>query len=112
MAFQSSITIPNVGTYTISPSIKKFTLIDLGFVENNAGAFILKRSLQPEKPIDQAISLKLTFKKDLSGAKADIVGMAGGPVQIGKQDDASQMEEILAFHLKELVERNVLEQTV
>ncbi|MBS9338481.1 DUF1831 domain-containing protein [Fructobacillus sp. M2-14] len=112
MAFSSTFTIKNVGTYSISPSIKKFTLIDLGFTQNNAGAFILKRFLQPDKLIDQAISLKITFKQDLSGAKADIVGMAGGPVSIGKQDDASQMEEILAFHLKELVERNVLEQTV
>ncbi|MBS9337568.1 cysteine desulfurase [Fructobacillus parabroussonetiae] len=110
MAFQKQFKIEGLGDFAISPAIKKFTLMDLGFMTNNAGAFVLKRSLQPDQPIDQAISLKIVFQKDLSTAKVDVVGAAGGPVDIKKRADKDQMMELLAFFLKELVERQVLEQ--
>ncbi|MBS9334542.1 DUF1831 domain-containing protein [Fructobacillus sp. M1-13] len=110
MAFQEQFSINDLGTFKISPSIKKFTLMDLGFVVNNAGAFVMKRSLQPEKPVDQAISLKVVVKKDLSSLKVDVVGAAGGSVDIKKRDDRAEMTELVSFFLKELVDRQVLEQ--
>ncbi|MBS9336168.1 cysteine desulfurase [Fructobacillus papyrifericola] len=110
MAFQKQVTVAGLGDFAISPSIKKFTLMDLGFLANNAGAFVLKRSLQPEAALDQAISLKIVVSKDLSAVKVDIVGAAGGPVAIEKRTDKADMEELLAFYFKELVDRQVLEQ--
>lgn len=110
MAFQTKVTVNGVGNYQINPEIKKFTLIDLGFVTNNAGAFILKRSLQPDQAIDQAISLKVVFKKDLSGMKIETIGAAGGPVDVTKREDAAAVEELMSYFLKEMVNRQVLEQ--
>ncbi|CAK1225289.1 hypothetical protein FFRU_011290 [Fructobacillus fructosus] len=110
MAFQTKVAVNGVGNFQISSSIKKFTLIDLGFVTNNAGAYILKRSLQPEQALDQAISLKVVFKKDLAGMKIETVGAAGGPVDVTKRADAKEIEKLMTFFLNEMVDRQVLEQ--
>lgn len=110
MAYQKTITIKGLGEFTISPAIKKFTLIDLGFITNNAGTYVLKRSLQPDMPVDQAISLKVVFKKNLSAMKLEVIGAAGGPVDIDAREDAKDMLDLVGFFLKEMTERQVLEQ--
>ena len=55
MAFKQQVSIPGDATYQISQDIKKYTLGDLGFITNNAGAYVLHRSLEPEKALANAI---------------------------------------------------------
>ncbi|GAP02693.1 hypothetical protein FPFC_021410 [Fructobacillus pseudoficulneus] len=109
MAFAQTVTVPNDGTYEINPQIKKFTLLDLGFLTNNAGAYVLQRSLQPDLPIDQSIQLKITVNKDLTGFKmATVSAGAQAPVDIFARDDRDALVEIYHYYLQELEERQVL----
>ena len=63
MAFDQQVTIPGDATYRLSPQIKKYTLGDLGFITNNAGAYTLHRSLEPEKALANAVKLKVTVNQ-------------------------------------------------
>ena len=73
MAFDQQVTIPGDATYRLSPQIKKYTLGDLGFITNNAGAYTLHRSLEPEKALANAVKLKVTVNPDLTGFKMSTV---------------------------------------
>ncbi|GAP00144.1 cysteine desulfurase [Fructobacillus ficulneus] len=109
MAFSKTVTVPKDGTYQIDPQIKKFTLLDLGFMTNNAGAYVLQRPLQPDLPIDQSIKLKIVFKADLSAFKLDVVSAAGiGPVDIFDRADKADVVELYHYYLQELEERQVI----
>ncbi|CAK1226332.1 DUF1831 domain-containing protein [Fructobacillus tropaeoli] len=109
MAFAKSVTIPNDGTYEIDPQIKKFALLDLGFLTNNAGAFVLKRPLQPDLPVDQSIKLKVTVSKDLTGFKMVVVSAGEvAPVDIFARADKDELVKIYRYYLQELEDRQVL----
>ena len=59
-------------TYRIGSELKRFTLIDLGFVQTKNGNFQLQRSLDPNSPYTTANKLKMTVAKDLDKFQLDV----------------------------------------
>lgn len=110
MAFDQQVTIPGDATYRLSPQIKKYTLGDLGFITNNAGAYTLHRSLEPEKALANAVKLKVTVNPELTGFKMSTVS-AGDVVRVDifKNQQAAEMVPLYHFFVDELVARGVLE---
>ena len=58
--------------YTLSPSIKLFTLRDVGFGKSNAGDFVMRHPLGLNGP-----RLKIVIRTDLKTFKMDITDHAG-----------------------------------
>ena len=49
MAFETTVKVVGDSvTYRFNPQLKKYALGDTGFVTNNAGAYVMQRSLEPE----------------------------------------------------------------
>ncbi|CAK8054084.1 cysteine desulfurase [Eupransor demetentiae] len=110
MAFAKEVTMPGDATYRLNPNIKQFALLDLGFLKNNAGAFVLHRALEPDKLLDQSIKLKITVSKDLSGFKMSTVSAGDtARVDINANPNAAEMNELYHYFLDELIQRQVLE---
>lgn len=110
MAFNQVVTISNDGTYQLSSNIKKYTLGDLGFIQNNAGGYVLHRALEPDKALNNAIQLKVTINKTLDGFKLSTVS-AGDitRVDIFKHQKADALITQYHFFIDELIQRGVLE---
>ena len=110
MAFKQQVSIPGDATYQISQDIKKYTLGDLGFITNNAGAYVLHRSLEPEHALANAIQLKVTVNKELTGFKLSTVSAGDlARIDIFKHAQATNMVQLYQFFMTELVARGVLE---
>ncbi|CAH1854917.1 DUF1831 domain-containing protein [Convivina intestini] len=110
MAFAKEVTIPGDGSYRLGATIKKYTLLDVGFITNNAGAFVLHRALEPDKLLEQAIQLKVTINPDLTGFKMSTVAAGDrARVDIFKNPNAAQLVELYHFFIDELVQRGIIE---
>lgn len=109
MAFNQQISIEGDATYRLSKAIKKYTLGDLGFIPNNAGTYVLHRSLEPEKPLENAIQLKVSVTKDLRGFKLSTVSAGDmARINIFKMNN-NDMIKLYAFFIDELIARGVIE---
>lgn len=110
MAFNKKVTIAGDATYQLSNQIKKYTLGDLGFITNNAGVYVLHRSLESDKSVANAIQLKVSINQDLTGFKLSTVS-AGDVVRVDifKNNHAEEMVKLYQFFMAELVARDVLE---
>ena len=110
MAFNKKVTIAGDATYQLSNQIKKYTLGDLGFITNNAGVYVLHRSLESDKSVANAIQLKVSINQDLTGFKLSTVS-AGDVVRVDifKNNHAEEMVKLYQFFMAELVARGVLE---
>ncbi|AFT81878.1 cysteine desulfurase [Leuconostoc carnosum] len=110
MAFDKQVTIPSDGTYKLSENIKKYTLGDLGFVTNPAGVHVLHRALEPEKALNNAIQLKISINRELTGFKISTVS-AGDVVRVDifKNKNADEIVTLYRFFMDELMTRGVLE---
>ena len=103
MAFETTVKVPGDSvTYHFNPQLKKYALGDTGFVTNNAGAYVMQRSLEPAKGLANAI-------KDLTGMKIKTVNPNGAAtVNIFARKDNEEMVELYHFYLNELVDREIL----
>lgn len=110
MAFETTVKVVGDSvTYRFNPQLKKYALGDTGFVTNNAGAYVMQRSLEPAKGLAKAIKLKVVVDKDLSGVKIKTVNPNGAAmVNIFNRKDNAEMIELYRFYLNELVEREIL----
>lgn len=108
MVFKKSVTIAGDATYEISPNIKKYTLGDLGFVKNNANAYVLRRSLEPSKALGMGISLKVTINENLDGFKLSTVSARDVmTVDIFKNQNSKELVEIYRYYMDEFVDRQI-----
>lgn len=97
-------------TYAISKNVKRYTLMDLGFVPTKNGNFQLERSLDPNSPFTSANKLKITFKKDLSAFQMGVTTANGlKAINIFKSDSTKDNVEQYQYIIDSLVERQVLE---
>jgi hypothetical protein len=110
MAFATTVTMPNDGTYRLHPNLKKYTLGDLGFVTNPAGVHVLHRALEPDKALANAIQLKMSVNKDLNAFKLSTVS-AGDVVRVDifRHPNQEQLVEMYRHYIDNLVEREVLQ---
>ncbi|EHN59442.1 DUF1831 domain-containing protein [Oenococcus kitaharae] len=110
MAFSETVSVKGDQTYRISPSIKAFTLRDLGFFPNNAGALTKTTLLEPEKGTAGSRKLKLVFAKDVSGFKVSILTANEAlNVDIFSNDQDQPLVEQYRYQIQQLIDRNVLE---
>lgn len=95
-------------TYTISPNIKRYTLMDLGFTQTKNGNFQLERSLDPNSPFTAANKVKITFKKDLSAFQIGVTTGSGlKAINIFKDDKTKDNVEQYHYIIDNMIEREV-----
>ncbi|SCB88494.1 cysteine desulfurase [Weissella bombi] len=110
MAFETTVKVTGDNVvYQFNPQLKQYALGDTGFVKNNAGSYVMKRSLEPEKGLDNAIKLKVVVDKALTGIKIKTVNPSGNAtVNIFKHKQHEELEKMYRFYLNELVEREII----
>ncbi|HAP15876.1 DUF1831 domain-containing protein [Lactococcus muris] len=64
-------------SYKLSPNVKKFTLKDTTFVQNNVGNFEFKRILEEVPNSGQGFLLKIIINPDLTGFKMSVTDKSG-----------------------------------
>ncbi|EKF52323.1 DUF1831 domain-containing protein [Lactococcus garvieae] len=64
-------------SYKLSPNVKKFTLKDTTFIQNNVGNFEFKRMLEEVPNSGQGFLLKIIINPDLTGFKMSITDKSG-----------------------------------
>ena len=95
-------------TYTISPEVKKYTLIDLGFEQTWRGNFEYKGSLDTDNPFKPVARLRILINASLDGFKMETVtGNGARKINIFTHQRSAEFVEQLHFILKEMLERNV-----
>lgn len=111
MAFATEVTVTgDQWTYLFNTALKKYALSDTGFVQNNAGAYVMQRSLEPDKGLAKAIKLKVIVDKNLSGVKIKTINPTGiATVNIFKNDNQKELVTLYRFYLDELVNRDILQ---
>ena len=63
--------------YTISPEIKKYALLDLGFEQTNRGNFEYLGSLDTDNPFKPVARLRILINSDLDGFKMETLSGNG-----------------------------------
>ncbi|AHZ47659.1 MAG: DUF1831 domain-containing protein [Streptococcus sp.] len=109
MAFEKTIKLQNCRyDYTLSPTVKKFTLKDNTFFETKVGNFELNRLLEKVPNSGEGFKLKIIINKDLTGAKLNITDKSGlRLVNIFKSEDHHIHQEKFYFLMDSLVERGI-----
>ena len=78
MAFEQTIKLKNCRyEYTLSPTVKKFTLKDNTFFETKVGNYELTRLLEKVPNSGEGFQLKIIINKDLTGVKINITDKFG-----------------------------------
>ncbi|AEV95092.1 DUF1831 domain-containing protein [Pediococcus claussenii] len=110
MAFQKLVQVDGDSkSYEINAKIKKYSLLDLGFVKTNNGVYNLERSLDPTSPYNQGIKLKVSVSKDLDGLKmSTVTGNGLRAVNIFKREEDQPLVEQYHYLLNSLIDREVL----
>ena len=109
MAFEKTIKLQNCRyDYTLSPTVKKFTLKDNTFFETKVGNYELTRLLEKVPNSGEGFKLKIIINKDLSGVKINITDKSGlRLVNIFKSEDHHIHQEKFYFLMDSLVERGI-----
>ena len=94
-------------SYTLSPKVKKFTLKDTTFSQNNIGNFEFKRILEEVPNSGQGFLLKIIINPDLTGFKLSVTDKSGlRNVNIFK--NASEIiQENFYFQMNTFVDREI-----
>ncbi|RRK11583.1 cysteine desulfurase [Lactiplantibacillus garii] len=110
MAYTATVKLDgDTKTYELSKAVKKYTLMDLGFVKGRSGAFSFERSLDPNSPYQAAFKLKVAVNADLTGFKmSTVTGNGMQRANIFKNDAHPETVEQLRFTLQNFIDRDVL----
>jgi len=110
MAYTATVKLDgDTQTYALSANVKKYTLMDLGFVKGRSGAFSFERSLDPNTPYQAAFKVKLAVNADLTGFKmSTVTGNGMQRANIFKNDAHPEAVEQLRFILQSFIDRDVL----
>ena len=111
MAFEKTIKLQNCRyDYTLSPTVKKFTLKDNTFFETKVGNFELTRLLEKVPNSGEGFKLKIIINKDLTGAKLNITDKSGlRLVNVFKNPENKIIQQKFYFLMDSLVEREIFE---
>ncbi|KXT76574.1 DUF1831 domain-containing protein [Streptococcus sp. DD12] len=112
MAFEKTIHLADSrDTYTLSPTVKAYTLRDMTFTQKQPiGIYELQRLLEKVPNSGDGFLLKITINKDLTGFKLTITDKSGlRPVNIFKTEEHKILQEKFYFLMDSLVERGVFE---
>lgn len=109
MAFQRTVQVPgDLNAYTISPQIKKYTLLDLGFEATRPGNYRYRGSLDRQNPFQPAARLQIIVNGALDGFKMTTVNASGTrPVNIFQGSRSKEFITQYHFILGEMVDRGL-----
>lgn len=109
MEYQAQVKLPgDDATYAISPEIKPYTLLDLGFEKTRRGNYKYTGSLDRQNPFKPAARLTITVNGDLTGFKMATVNATGlNQVNIFKHARSEEFTLQYHFILDEMVERGI-----
>ncbi|WP_314737830.1 DUF1831 domain-containing protein [Limosilactobacillus urinaemulieris] len=94
--------------YSLSPEVKRYTLIDLGFEETKRGNFEYVGSVDTDNPFKPVAKLRILISADLTGVKMETVtGNGMRKINIFTHPRAKEFVEQYHFILKEMLKRNV-----
>ncbi|AYG00909.1 DUF1831 domain-containing protein [Lactococcus allomyrinae] len=94
-------------TYSLAPSVKKFTLKDTTFVQTKIGNFEFKRMLEEVPNSNEGFLLKIIVNPDLTGFKLSITDKSGlRNVNIFK-NSSPIIQEKFYFQMDALIDRGV-----
>jgi hypothetical protein len=94
--------------YTISPEIKRYALIDLGFEETKRGNFEYLGSVDTKNPFNPVAKLRILISADLDGFKMETVtGNGLRKINIFNHPRSKEFVEQYHFILKDMLDRNV-----
>ncbi|APT14949.1 DUF1831 domain-containing protein [Lactobacillus jensenii] len=95
--------------FTINENVKRYSLIDVGFVKSPKGNFVYEHPLYNESPYNAPTKLKMTINQDLDHLTMVITDKNGlQKVNIFKNDQLKPTVDLLNFILKDLIEREII----
>lgn len=95
--------------YQISPQIKKYALLDTGFIQQKNGSYQLQRQLETGKSFAASFKLKIVVNQDLSGFKMKVINANGTSiVNIFTHQKAADLTEQFNYFINELVRWEIL----
>ncbi|WP_076462258.1 DUF1831 domain-containing protein [Limosilactobacillus caccae] len=109
MEFAKTVQIPgDQDKYTISPAVKKYALLDLGFEETRRGNFEYKGSLDTDNPFKPVARLRILINADLDGFKMEtLTGNGLRKINIFNHQRSAEFVEQYHYILDEMVNRQV-----
>ena len=95
--------------FMLSPQIKRYTLMDLGFIQTRNGNFQLQRPLDPNNPYHSAVNFKMSVAKDLQTFQMAVTTANGlRTVDIFKNARDQPFVEQYQYIISNLIDRQVL----
>lgn len=95
--------------YEISPEVKRYSLLDAGFVEGRNGHFKLSRPISGSSPYDARFLLKITVSDEFSRLRMSITDKSGlHNLNIYKGKDTKSEIDDYKFMMNFLEEKNIL----
>lgn len=109
MQFTKAVKVPGDSvTYELSPDVKRYTLLDLGFEETRRGNFEYVGSVDTDNPFKPVAKLRILIASDFSGFKMETVtGNGASKINIFKHARAAEFVEQYHYILKEMLDRHV-----
>ena len=95
--------------YPLSPNLKLYSLIDVGFVKTVKGNFNYEHPLYNDSPYNAPTKLKMTINKEMTHLTMVVTDKNGlQKVNIFKNEKLAPTVELLDYILKDLEERNII----
>lgn len=95
--------------YEIAPDIKKYSLLDAGFVEGRNDHFKLERPISGTSPYDARFLLKISISEGFSHLRMSITDKSGlHNINIYKAKDTKSEIDDYKFMMNFLEEKNIL----
>lgn len=95
-------------SYSISDKIKKYSLKDVGFIENSHGSLVYNRPIG-DSPYDAKFKLKVSVSKDLDNLKMAVTDLSGiKNIDISKLKNSEEMVKMYQYILDDFVSRDIL----
>lgn len=109
MEFAKTIQIPgDKDKYTLSPEVKKYALMDLGFEQTRRGNFEYKGSLDTDNPFKPVARIRILINADLDGFKMETLSGNGlRKINIFNHQRSAEFVEQYHYILDEMVQRKV-----
>lgn len=95
--------------YELNPDIKKYSLMDAGFMESNKGSFRLEHPINGSSPYAARYYLRATVSKDLDSLKLAITDKSGlHNINMFKVKNIDEEVSDYRYLMNFLKEKNVL----
>lgn len=97
--------------FAISDEIKRYAMIDVGFVQTKNGNFVYDHPLYLDSPYNANLKIKITINEAMDKLSMVITDKNGlKKVDIFQKEELQPVRELLDFVLKDMFEKQILEE--